>query len=176
MKIRAGRWFVGEITSSSRPCVWETLCKCLLVDRYKIGECLGKQNRFCRRNSGWKLLAHPWIIRHCSHPDVPWGDSGWEAQEIGPDNRGTHQRNDSSESWKALAFPIHLLLLFSRSVMSNSLQPHGLYVSCHDSLSFSISLNLLKLMSIELMMPSNYVSLCLPLLLLPSVFPSIEKH
>ena len=36
------------------------------------------------------------------------------------------------------------------------------------------SWSLLKLMSIDLMMPSNHLILCLPLLLLPSVFPSIK--
>ena len=41
------------------------------------------------------------------------------------------------------------------------------------SLSFTISQSLLKLMFIELMMPSNHLILCLPFLLLPSVFPSI---
>ena len=42
------------------------------------------------------------------------------------------------------------------------------------SLSFTISQSLLKLASIELMMPSNHLILCCPLLLLPSVFPSIR--
>ena len=42
------------------------------------------------------------------------------------------------------------------------------------SLSFTISQNLLKLMSIVLVMPSNHLILCHPLLLLPSVFPSIR--
>ena len=41
------------------------------------------------------------------------------------------------------------------------------------SLSFSVSQNLLKLMSIESVMPSNHLVLCRPLLL-PSVFPSIK--
>ena len=41
-------------------------------------------------------------------------------------------------------------------------------------LSFTISQSLLKLMSIELVMLSNYPVLCCPLLLLPSVFPSIR--
>ena len=40
------------------------------------------------------------------------------------------------------------------------------------SLSFTISWSLLKLMSIELMMPSNHLILCRPLLLLPSIIPS----
>ena len=42
------------------------------------------------------------------------------------------------------------------------------------SLSFTISWSLLKLTSIHSMMPSNHLILCRPLLLLPSVFPSIR--
>ena len=57
--------------------------------------------------------------------------------------------------------------LFSHSAMSNSLQPHVL-----QSISFTISWGLLKLMSIKSVMPSNHLILCCPLLLLPSVFPA----
>ena len=42
------------------------------------------------------------------------------------------------------------------------------------SLSIANSWSLLKLMSIESVMPSNHLILCCPLLLLPSVFPSIR--
>ena len=42
------------------------------------------------------------------------------------------------------------------------------------SLSFTVSQPLLKLMSIESIMPSNHLILCCPLLLLPSVFSSIR--
>ena len=42
------------------------------------------------------------------------------------------------------------------------------------SLSFVNSQSLLKLMSIESVMPSNHLILCHPLLLLPSIFPSIK--
>ena len=42
------------------------------------------------------------------------------------------------------------------------------------SLSFTISWSLLKLMSIELEMPSNHLILCYPLLLLLSIFPNIR--
>ena len=42
------------------------------------------------------------------------------------------------------------------------------------SLSITNSRSLLKLMSIELAMPSNHLILCHPLLLLPSIFPSIR--
>ena len=41
-------------------------------------------------------------------------------------------------------------------------------------LSITNSWSLLKLMSIELVMPTNYLILCHPLLLLPSIFPSIR--
>ena len=42
------------------------------------------------------------------------------------------------------------------------------------SLSITNSWSLLKLMSIEPMIPSNHLILCCPLLLLPSVFPSVR--
>ena len=57
--------------------------------------------------------------------------------------------------------------------MSNPSQPHGLQdarLPCPSPNSGS----LLKLMSIELVMPSNHLILCHPLLLLPSVFPGIR--
>ena len=47
-------------------------------------------------------------------------------------------------------------------------------IACQASLSFTTSQSLLKLMSIELVMPSNHLILCCPLLLLPSIFPSIR--
>ena len=62
--------------------------------------------------------------------------------------------------------------LFSCSVMSTSLQPHGLQHQA--SLFFTISRSLLKLVSIESVMPSNHLIPCCPLLLLPSIFPSIR--
>ena len=46
--------------------------------------------------------------------------------------------------------------------------------ACQASLSITNSWSLLKLMSIEPVMPSNCLILCRPLLLLPSVFPSIR--
>ena len=46
--------------------------------------------------------------------------------------------------------------------------------ACQASLFITNSRSLLKLMSIELVMPSNYPILCCPLLLLPSIFPSIR--
>ena len=46
--------------------------------------------------------------------------------------------------------------------------------ACQASLSFTISRSLLKLISIESVMPSNHLIFCHPVLLLPSIFPSIR--
>ena len=46
--------------------------------------------------------------------------------------------------------------------------------ACQASLSITNSQSLFKLMSIELVMPSKHLILCRPLLLLPSIFPSIR--
>ena len=65
------------------------------------------------------------------------------------------------------------MLLFSHSAMSDSLCPYKLQ---HARLPcpFTMSQSLLNLMSIELVMLSNHLILCRPLLLLPSIFPSIR--
>ena len=46
--------------------------------------------------------------------------------------------------------------------------------ACHASLSITNSQSLLKLLSIESVMPSNHLILCRPLLFPPSIFPSIK--
>ena len=61
---------------------------------------------------------------------------------------------------------------FSRSVSSYSLTPWT--AARQASLSITNSQSLLKCMSIESVMPSNHLILCRPLLLLPSIFPSIR--
>ena len=62
---------------------------------------------------------------------------------------------------------------FSRSVVSNSLQPP--WTAAHQpSLSITNSQSLFKLMSIESVMPSKHLILCHPLLLCPSIFSSIR--
>ena len=65
------------------------------------------------------------------------------------------------------------VLLFSHSVVYDTLWCHGLQLTRLPCLSL-ISWNLLKLMSIESMMPSSHLIFCLPLLLLLSIFPSIR--
>ena len=61
---------------------------------------------------------------------------------------------------------------FSHSVVSDSATPWT--AAQQASLSIANSQNLLKLISIESVMPSNHLILCHPLLLPPSIFPSIR--
>ena len=66
----------------------------------------------------------------------------------------------------------HVSVQFSCSVVSNSATP---WVTARQaSLSITNSRRSLKLMSIELLMPSNHLILCHPLLLLPPIPPSIR--
>ena len=81
------------------------------------------------------------------------------------------------DTWKVTAAtellsPSVVVLLFRCSVVSDSETPWT--AAYQASLSFTVSQSLLKLMSTELMMPSNHLILCHPLLLLPSVFPRIR--
>ena len=71
-----------------------------------------------------------------------------------------------------MVYPSHLHLCCS--VVSDSLRPHELQRACQASLFITNSQSLLKLVSIESVMPSNHLILCHPLLLLPSIFPSIR--
>ena len=61
---------------------------------------------------------------------------------------------------------------FSCSVVSDSLCPWN--TACQASLSITNSLSPPKPVSMESVMPSNHLILCRPLLLLPSIFPSIR--
>ena len=72
-----------------------------------------------------------------------------------------------------------LELEFKKAVVFQLLSHFWLYVTpwtaaCQASLSFTISWNLLKFLSIELVMPSNHCILYQPRLLLSSIFPSMD--
>ena len=75
-------------------------------------------------------------------------------------------------SFQCRGVPLHFFSRFSRSVMSNSATPW--IAKRQASLSITNSQSLLKLMSIELVMPSIHLILCRPLLLLPPIPPGIR--
>ena len=79
----------------------------------------------------------------------------------------------------AAILQIKLQIFFHLLLSVQSLSQVQLFVTpwtaAHQaSLSITNSRSLLKLMSIESVMPSNHLILCRPLLLLPSIFPSIR--
>ena len=73
----------------------------------------------------------------------------------------------------------HSVFLSGLSSSVQSLSRVQLFVipwtaACQTSLAITNSQSLLKLMSIRSLMPSNHLILCCPLLLLPSIFPTIR--
>ena len=90
---------------------------------------------------------------------------------------GSHMpQGAATKKKKTQSFSLSLLLFLSAAQSLSHVQlfttPRN--AACQASLSFTMSRSLLKLMSIESATPSNHVILCHPLLLLPSIFPSIR--
>ena len=88
-------------------------------------------------------------------------------------SRGSNGAEESSTN------VIHMVVHKLQFSSDQSLSPVRLFatpwtVAHQASLSITNSQSLLKLMSIELVMPSNYLILCSPLLFLPSIFPRIR--
>ena len=86
--------------------------------------------------------------------------------------KGNVQKLEDNNSEKLGVIQPDQFSHFSCSFMSNSATPST--AACQDSLSITNSQSLLKLMFIQSVMPSNHLILCHPLLLLPSIFPSIR--
>ena len=93
----------------------------------------------------------------------------WELQDWG--GGSWNQSSKDTKDW-LYSLPPPTSVQFSRSVVSDSATPW--IVARQTSLSITNPLSLLRLMSIELVMPSNHLILCHPLLLLPSIFSSIR--
>ena len=88
------------------------------------------------------------------------------------DKGGTIKRNKNAASGQVLAPAKFSSVQLLSSVVSDSASP---WIAARQaSLSITNSRSLLKLMSIKLVMPSNHLILRHPLLLLPSIFPSIR--
>ena len=90
-------------------------------------------------------------------------------------SKGSYRQNKKTTYWMG-----ENICRWYDFVVVQSLSRVQLFVTswtaaCQASLSFTISWSLLKLMSIELVMPSNHLILCRPLLLLSSIFPSIRS-
>ena len=108
------------------------------------------------------------LDRRLRHPrgEGTGGEHGRSFSQLSEDHQGVSLRSSQRERWDPRES------LFSRWVVSDSATPWT--AARQASLSITNSQSLLKLVSIESVMPSNHLILCLPLLLLPSIFPGIR--
>ena len=95
------------------------------------------------------------------HSSIPAWRISWTEEPDGLHLIGSHR-------------VVHYWSDFSSVAQLCSLRPHGLTAAYQASLSITNPQKLLKLMSISSVMPSNHIILYCPLLLLPSIFPSIR--
>ena len=117
------------------------------------------------RQRSW---ATPWPPRGKQQPrkTEPFPSVHNKPFQINKKKKGKKQHNFHSKK-------THSSVQFNCSVMSDSLQPHGLQhprLPCPSPTPESCS----NLSPFESVMPSNHLILCHPLLLLPSIFPSLR--
>jgi len=113
------------------------------------------------------------LQRMCQQSAPPWTSGAWSAlHKTTISGQGVGAQQVKGPPAAKDADPLGYC--WWSSVVSDSLRPLGLQHAMLPCLSFTISWGLLKLMSIESVMPSNHLILGRPLLLLPSIFPSIR--
>ena len=110
---------------------------------------------------------------------IPWKRESLPTPVFWPGEfHGLYSPWSCKELDKTVTFTsLHNILYFSQSVQLLShvqLFATPWTAACQASLSITNSQSLLKLMSIELVIPSNHLILCHPLFLLPSIIPSIR--
>ena len=98
-----------------------------------------------------------------------------------PDYKGNFACGPKRENTEKEFQPLQFVYLFVVVVCSCSVSKLCLILcdptdcSMSDFLSFTVSSSLLKLLSIDSVMPSNHLILCCPLLFMPSIFPNIRS-
>ena len=118
-----------------------------------------------------RLLVTPWTAAYQAPSSMGFSRQEYWSTDLPNMNSHSGQLSIINTEFSSHLSSAFSSVQFSRSVVSNPLQPHGL----QHSLSITYSQSLLKLTSNESVMPSNHLILCRPLLLLPSVFPSIRS-
>ena len=114
----------------------------------------------------------PWRRKWQSTPVLLPGKSHGQKSLVGYSPWGRKEL-DMTEHTFFLLSGLYSSVQICHSVMSDSATPWT--ASCQASLSITSSWSLLRLMSIKSVKPSHHLILCHPLLLLPSVFPSITS-
>ena len=143
-----------------------------------------------------RLFATPWTVAHQAPPSMGFSRQGcWSGLPFpspgDPPNPGIEPRSPTSQADALPSEPPGKPAEHHQDLQKNSVCPAQPFVVVQSlshvslsatprtaarqvSLSFTISQSLLKLMSIESVMPSNHLTLCCPLLLLPSIFLRIR--
>ena len=94
-------------------------------------------------------------------------------RSVPPFNLMGNTVHQAPHSWESLS-TVFLVIVVRQSLSSVCLFTIPWPAARQASLSFTISQSLLKLMSIDSVMPSHHLILCHPCLLLPLIFPSIR--
>ena len=114
--------------------------------------------------SHFDLSIQLWLSFELCNYKVYWVYRKLWGQSTASTHRVIHTITESLDSWVQFSSVNHVWLFATP------------WTAAHQaSLSMANSRSLLKLMSIELVMPSNHLVFCCPLLLLPSIFPSIRS-
>ena len=108
------------------------------------------------------LLKSQW-----SHHDKNWGSVGWSC------HMWVFSRS-SGIGWLCTFRSLRQIFSSVQSLSHIRLYEASWTAACQASLSITNSRSWLQLMSLELVMPSNHLILCCPLLLPPLIFPSIR--
>ena len=121
----------------------------------------------------WLLLLQSTSLRHVGFSNCnTWAQSLWHTGLLAPWYVEFSQTRDWTHApWIDRWILTHCGVVHLPSHTWHFVTPWT--VACLASLSFTISWRLLKFMSIELVVLSNHLILCCPLLL-PSIFPSIR--
>ena len=112
------------------------------------------------------LLSRFSRVRLCATPET--------AAHQAPPSLGFSRQNWSGLPFLIPGFNVCIYFAVVQSLCNVQLFATPWNAACQASLSSSISQCLLKLTAISLVMPSNHLILCCPLLLLSSIFPSIR--
>ena len=120
------------------------------------------------------MLAKVYTVKAMVFPVIMYGCESWPIKKVEHQKLMLSNCGAGEDSWSPLDSKEikQISLQFSCSVVSDSATPW--IAACQASLSITNFQSLLKLMSIESVMPSNHLILSCPLLLLPSIFPSIR--
>ena len=126
------------------------------------------------------LLAIPWTAAYQAPPSMGFSrQEYWSGVPLPSPKEAWTSPAKHNTSTTVTASELHEEVELANQFSSvQSLSQNQLFVTpwtaaCQASLSITNSQSLLKLMSIKSVMPSNHLTFCHPLLLLPSILPSI---